>query len=116
MSVTIVDGPAIVAGYPYRLQIEAETPLFPHDAVFAAEVRARVSAASVIATLTTANGGLLRVSDTVLELAIAPEVTTGLGAGSVILDVVRTDLIPPRHLAFFLEIPVVLPVTRGMLL
>ncbi len=115
MSVTIVDGPAIVAGYPYRLQIEAETPLFPQDAVFAAEVRTRVSAASVIATLTTANGRILRVSDTVLELAIAPEATASLGAGSVILDVVRTDLMPPRHLSFFLEIPVVLPVTRGML-
>jgi hypothetical protein len=39
----------------------------------------------------------------------------GLGAGSVVLDVVRTDLVPPRHLSFFLEIPVVLPVTRGVL-
>jgi hypothetical protein len=115
VSVTIVDGPAIVAGYPYRLQVEAETPLFPQNAVFAAEVRTKVSAASVIATLTTANGGLLRVSDNVLELAIAPEATAGLGAGSIVLDVVRSDLVPPRHLSFFLEIPVVLPVTRGML-
>jgi hypothetical protein len=115
VSVTIVDGPAIVAGYPYRLQIEAGTPLFPQDAVFAAEVRTKVSAASVIATLTTANGGLLRLSDTVLELAIAPEATASLDAGSVILDIVRSDLMPPRHLSFFLEIPVVLPVTRGVL-
>ena len=115
MSVTTVDGPAIVAGYPYRLQIEADAALFPAGAVFAAEIRARVSATSVVATLTTANGGLLRVSDTVLELAIAPEATAGLGAGSIVLDVVRTDLMPPRHLAFFLEIPVVVPVTRGML-
>jgi len=115
VSVTVVNGPAIVAGYPYRLQVEAETRLFPQDAVFAAELRNKVSAASVIATLTTANGGILRVSETVLELAIAPEATAGLGAGSVVLDVVRTDLMPPRHLAFFLEIPVVLPVTRGML-
>lgn len=115
MSATIVDGPAIIAGYPYRLQIEADAALFPEEAAFVAEIRTRVSAASMIASLTTANRGILRVSDTVLELAIAPEATTGLGAGSVILDVVRTDLIPPRHLAFFLEIPVVLPVTRGML-
>ncbi|MBN9022534.1 MAG: hypothetical protein J0H08_10680 [Rhizobiales bacterium] len=116
MSATIVDGPAIVAGYPYRLQLEADAALFPEEAVFVAEIRAKVSAASVIATLTTANGGILRVSNTVLELAVAPEATASLGAGSVVLDVVRTDLIPPRHLAFFLEIPVVLPVTRGMLL
>ncbi|HET7715535.1 MAG TPA: hypothetical protein VFK86_07890 [Bauldia sp.] len=115
MSVAIIDGPAIVAGYPYRLQIEADAALFPEGAVFVAEIRARVSAASAITLLTTANGGLLRVSDTVLELAIAPEATASLGAGSVILDVVRSDLIPPRHLSFFLEIPVVVPVTRGML-
>ena len=115
MSVTVIDGPAIVAGYPYRLQIEADAALFPEGAVFVAEIRAKVSAASVIATLTTANGGLLRVSDTVLELAIAPEASASLGAGSVILDVVRSDLIPPRYLSFFLEIPVVLPVTRGAL-
>jgi hypothetical protein len=115
VSVTVVDGPAIVAGYPYRLQLEADTALFPQDAVFAAEIRVKVSAPSVIATLTTVNGGIVRVSDTVLELAIAPEATAGLGAGSVVLDVVRTDLMPPRHLSFFLEIPVVLPVTRGTL-
>jgi hypothetical protein len=115
VSVTIVDGPAIVAGYPYRLQIEADAALFLEGAVFVADVRVKVSATSVVATLTTANGGLLRVSDTVLELAIASEASASLGAGSVVLDVVRTDLMPPRHLSFFLEIPVVLPVTRGML-
>jgi hypothetical protein len=114
VSVDIVEGPAIVAGYPYRLQIEADAALFSEGAVFAAQVRTKVSAASVIATLT-ANDGIRRVSDTVLELAIAPDATAGLGAGSVVLDVVRTDLMPPRHLSFFLEIPVVLPVTRGTL-
>ena len=114
MSVTIVDGPAIIAGYAYRLQIEADGPLFPEGAVFTAQVRSKVSATSVIATLTTANGGILRVSDTILELVIVPEATAGLGAGSVIADVVRTDLGPPRHLSFFLEIPVVVPVTRGL--
>ena len=45
---------------------------------------------------------------------LAPEATAGLGAGSVVVDIVRTDLVPPRHLSFFLEIPVVLPVTRGL--
>jgi len=115
VSVAIVDGPAIIAGYAYRLQIEADSPLFPEGAVFGAQVRSKLSATSVIATLTTANGGILRVSDTVLELAIAPEATASLGAGSVVLDVVRTDLMPPRHLSFFLEVPVVLPVTRGVL-
>jgi len=114
MSVDVADGPAIVAGYAYRLQIEADSPLFPEGAAFTAQVRAKLSASSVIATLTSANGGILRVSDTVVELIIAPEATADLGAGSVIFDIVRTDLVPPRHLSFFLEIPVVLPVTRGL--
>jgi len=114
MGVDVADGPAIVAGYAYRLQIEADSPLFPEGAVFTAQVRSKISASAVIATLTTANGGILRVSDTIVEMVIAPEATADLGAGSVVVDVVRTDLIPPRHLAFFLEIPVVLPVTRGL--
>jgi hypothetical protein len=110
-----MDGPAIVAGYPYRLQIETESALFPEGASFVAEIRAKISASSVIATLTTANGGILRVSDRIMEIVIAPGATAGLGAGSVVVDVVRTDLTPPRHLAFFLEIPVILPVTRGIM-
>jgi hypothetical protein len=30
----------------------------------------------------------------------------------VVLDLVRTDLSPDRHLGFMLEVPVALPVTR----
>lgn len=114
MSVAVADGPAIVAGYAYRLQVEADSSLFPEGAVFTAQVRSKILASAVIATLTTANGGILRVSDNVVEMVIAPEATAGLGAGSVVVDIVRTDLVPPRHLSFFLEIPVVLPVTRGL--
>jgi hypothetical protein len=32
----------------------------------------------------------------------------------VVVDVVRTDLDPDLHLGFALEIPVMLPVTRGL--
>ena len=113
MSTTVVDGPAIIIGYEYRLQIEAESALFPAGATFAGQLRARVSASGVLATLTTANGGLLRRSDTVLELIVPPDATERLAPGSAVVDLVRTDLVPPRHLAFILEIPVVQPVTRG---
>jgi len=44
VSVDVADGPAIVAGYAYRLQVEADSPLFPEGAVFAAQVRSKVSA------------------------------------------------------------------------
>lgn len=113
MSTTVVDGPAIIIGYEYRLQIEAGSALFPAGATFAGQLRARVSAPSVLATLTTANGGLLRQSDTVLEVVIPPDATERLSPGAAVVDLVRTDLVPPRHLAFILDIPVVKPVTRG---
>mgnify|MGYP006927960276 FL=1 len=113
MSVSVVDGPAIIIGYEYRLQIEAGSALFPAGATFAGQLRTRVSASGVLATLTTASGGLIRRSDTVLELIIPPGDTERLVPGSAVVDLVRTDLVPPRHLAFILEIPVVQPVTRG---
>lgn len=114
MTVDVSEGPAIVAGYEYRLQVETNSPAFPEGCALAAQLRARVSDATVIATLTTDNGGLLRKSDTVVEIVIAPEASVGLSAGSVVLDMVRTDLVPPKHLQFTLEIPVVRPVTRGL--
>jgi len=114
MSVSVSDGPAIVAGYQYRLQIEADSPVFPEGCALAAQVRAKVSDSTVIATLTMANGGIARISDTVLEIIIPSTATAGLPPGSVVMDMVRTDLEPDRHLNFTLEIPVVRPVTRGL--
>lgn len=114
MTVSLSDGPAIIIGYEYRLQIEAETDLFPLEAQLTGQLRAKVSALTVLATLSTGNGGIRRISARTLELVIPPEATTTLSSGSAVLDLVRTDLTPPRHLAFLLEIPVVRPVTRGL--
>jgi hypothetical protein len=114
MSVSISDGPAIFIGYEYRLQIEAEDDLFAVGATFAGQLRARVSAAMPVTTLTSANGGVIRLSDRVVELVVPADATACLAPGSAVLDLVRTDLTPPRHLAFMLDIPVVQPVTRGL--
>lgn len=114
MSIVVSEGPAIVAGYEYKLQIEADSPIFPAGCTLAAQVRSKVSDSSVIATLSTANGGLVRITDTIVEIIIPPTATASLAAGSVFLDMVRTDLSPDRHLNFNLEIPVIRPVTRGL--
>ena len=114
MSVSVSDGPAIVAGYEYKLQLEADSPVFPEGCSLTAHVRTKVSDSNIIATLTTANGGLARVSDMVVEVSIPPAATANLPPGSIVMDVVRTDLEPDRHLNFTLEIPVVRPVTRGL--
>lgn len=114
MTVSVTDGPAIVIGYEYRLQIEAEADLFPMEARLAGQLRARVGASAVAATLTTENGGILRLSDRVVELVVPAAATSQLVPGSAVLDLVRSDIVPPCHLAFMLEIPVVRPVTRGL--
>lgn len=68
-------------------------------------LRSKVSATPVLATLSTGNGGIRHISARTLELVI-PQATATLSPGSAVLDLVRTDLTPPRHLAFLLEFPV----------
>ncbi len=112
MTLTVQEGPVILIGYEYRLQLEAEAELFPEDASFVGQVRSAITTATVVAELSTAAGSVLRVDNRTLEIILAPEVTANLAPGMVVLDLVRTDLTPDRHLGFVLEVPVALPVTR----
>jgi len=115
MSVTtMTEGPAILIGYLWRLQIEAAAPVFVEGAAYAGQLRLRASDPTVLATISSAESGVMWVSDTVLELALRPDQTVALAPGRVVLDLVRVDVDPDLHLGFFLEIPVVLPVTRGL--
>lgn len=112
MTTSLQEGPVILIGYEYRLQLQAEADLFPDGASFAGQVRSAISAATVVAELSSAAGSVLRVDVRTLEIVLAPEVTANLVPGMVVLDLVRTDLSPDRHLGFVLEVPVALPVTR----
>jgi ABC-type arginine transport system ATPase subunit len=112
MTLTVQEGPVILIGYEYRLQLEAEADLFPESASFVGQVRSAITVATVMAELSSAAGSVLRVDDHTLEIVLAPEVTANLAPGMVVLDLVRTDLTPDRHLGFMLEVPVALPVTR----
>jgi hypothetical protein len=109
MSVTIVEGPAILIGYAYRLDIETEAPLFPEAAQIIAHVRLKPSAADVLATLSTTDGTLIRRSDCLLSLSIRAQDTGRFAPASV-----RVDTSPALPLGFLLEIPVMLPITRGL--
>ncbi len=111
---TLTEGPAVLVGYEYRLQLEPEGALFPDEARFAGQVRRNANAETVLATLTSEGGTILNRGESRLELIIPETVTAELAPGSVVLDLVRTDLVPPQHLNVFLEIPVLLPVTRGL--
>jgi hypothetical protein len=106
------EGPVILIGYEYRLQLQADAELFPQGASFAGQVRSTISAAAVLAELSTATGSVLRLDARTLEIILSPAITAELAPGMVVLDLVRSDLTPDRHLGFVLEIPVVLPVTR----
>lgn len=114
MSTSVFEGPAIIVGYAYTLQIEAASAIFPEGSAFTAQVRSAVTSETVLTTLTTAGGGLVRVSDTALEIKIGASATGQMPIGRVIVDVIRTDVEPDQHMSFFLEIPVMQPVTRGL--
>ena len=111
---TVQEGPVILIGYEYRLQLQAEADLFPDLAQFTGHLRRAVGESTVLTTITSANGGVLLRGARTIEIVLAPEVTATLTPGTVVLDLVRTDIDPDRHLGVLLEIPVMLPVTRGL--
>jgi hypothetical protein len=111
---TLSEGPAILIGYAWRLQIEAEAPVFADAASYAGHLRLKPSDPTLLAELSSADGGIQHIAATVLELSLTRSQTAALSPGRVVLDLVRTDLEPDLHLGFLLEIPVMLPVTRGL--
>jgi hypothetical protein len=111
---TLSEGPAILIGYAWRLQIEAEAPVFAEGASYAGHLRLKPSDPTLLAELSSADAGIQHITETVLELSLTPSQTAALAPGRVVLDLVRTDLEPDLHLGFLLEIPVMLPVTRGL--
>lgn len=113
MATTFHDAAVIFAGYAYRQRIKVSAPLFPAAATFSAHVRKDISGQTPLATLTIGDG-LTRISDTEIEIEITGATTSGLAAGHVVLDLIRTDVDPDQHLQFIVKIPVRLPVTRGL--
>lgn len=112
MSTIQTEGPAILQGYPYRLEVETQNTAFPTAAIFLSHVRSKISSDSIICTLTTRNNGLRRITDKKLQINISAEQTKTMDVGSVWLDIVRTDLEQAEHMKFILEIPVMQTVTR----
>lgn len=111
---TVQEGPVILIGYEYRLQLQAEADLFPDVAQFTGHLRRAVGESTVLTTITSANGGVLLRDARTLEIVLPADATETLTPGTVVLDLVRTDIDPDLHLGVLLEIPVVLPVTRGL--
>ena len=110
---TLSEGPVILIGYPWRLHIEAAAPLFEVDAQYFGQLRRRRTDPEVLTDLSTEEGGITWISNTVLELSLSVEQTAQLSPGQVVMDLIRRDLTPVMHLGILLEVPVLWPVTRG---
>ena len=113
MTTNTFEGTAIMIGYAYTLEIEADAALFPEAGKFRAHVRDKISSDQIASDLTSDNGGIVRLSDREIRIVISAADTAGIRPGSMIFDVVREDLSPQLHLNFFVEVPVMIPVTRG---
>lgn len=108
---------SLIAGYEWRQRLAvlgSDTPVFPVGVTLAAHIRRKRADAAPLATLTSDNGGLLRVSDSEIDIVIGGSISADWPVGEVVLDLVRTDTDPDKHLGIGLRIPVVLPVTRGL--
>lgn len=111
-----MSGTPIQIGYPWRQVIEFTLPdgaaeLFPASGAWTAHVKyARSEAAPrAVASVT-------RLGDFSIQISLGADATKSLKAGSVIADIVRTDVTPAEHTFLQLEIEVVQPVTRpGMI-
>lgn len=109
-----IRGQALVLGYDFQMRLAATADIFPPGFTGTAHVRASRDDATILATLTTANGGLVRIDNKNLDLKITGVQSAGWTATSVVLDIVRTDPTPDQYLGIRLTILTEKPVTRGL--
>lgn len=111
-----VQGKIIQAGYDWMIQISFTNAgkTFPNTATFTSQVRRDPAVEDILATMTTANGGIIWIDESTLALKLVGTATVGWPKRNAYIDVVRTDVTPHEHLGFTLVVPVIIPVTRGL--
>ena len=114
MTTTLQEGSAIAAGYLWSLRIELDVDAFPVGVSLRGHVRRRVNDTLIMATLSTDDGSILRVDSRSIDIVLPGETTKSWAAGTVVLDLVRTDTDPDQYLGFTLTVPVVQTVTRNL--
>lgn len=105
---------AIQTGCEWRLKIKivsSAIAAFSVGAAFTAHIRDTIDGPEK-AVLSTASGTITRIDGNTLEFVIGQAVTADWSEGSVIMDVIRTDLTAKIHLGFDLVIPVKRSITR----
>lgn len=83
-------------GWSTRLTVTgANAPYFPSGVVMRSQVRATEYSPTALATLTTENGGISRVSDDAIDIVMTAAQTSNFEIGTVVLDFLRMDLAYP---------------------
>lgn len=108
----------IYIGYPWglRLRFISPIPQFPEGTALRAQFRRESKAARVIAEITSGDG-ITHIDEETIEIRLTAEQTEGMpqgdaGVGSVVMDLVRTDIPEGGHLGIVATIKTVTPVTR----
>lgn len=110
-----LQGKAIQTGCEWRLKIKinsAALAAFPASARFSASIRKEDTDGDVLTTLSTSSGSIIRVDGNTLELVLPDSVSANWESGTVVMDIIRTDLTQKIHLGFDLKIPVKRTITR----
>lgn len=96
----------IIPGFPWdvTLRVKSKNPFFPEGA-YRAEVRVNPNSA-VITTLTTENGGLIRLDDGRMQVVIAGAGTASIRSETVYFDVIRVDEAEDVHTGLRVHVPV----------
>jgi hypothetical protein len=104
----------IVRGLPFEITVQMPTGSvwFPSGSEYKSQFREYAGAPRVLATLTTAGGGIVRVSDRELKFVLSAETTQKFSGESVIFDYIRTDTTPDVYGGYIAEWPVHQPVTE----
>jgi hypothetical protein len=108
--------PPVVIGYDWRatIQVASSVPAFPVGTELVAHVRNVVDDESLLTTLSTSNGRIVRVDDFNIQVTIPGSVTDGLEPGPIVFDLVRTDTDPDQYIGLMIYMSMILPVTRGL--
>lgn len=103
----------IYTGYEWklRLQLNATPALFPAGVKLRAQVRVSPDDAKPLTTLTVDDGQILRVDDNTIQITIPETASNKWEEGSVMFDLVRTDVEPDQHLGVRVTVQVKKSVT-----
>jgi hypothetical protein len=99
-------------GYDSAFELEFPGAAFPPGATFRAQIRPNASSAQLLGELATATGTIERIDGEIIRFNVPGTMSKDWTVTRVVLDAVRTDLVPPMHLNVQVEATFDVPATR----